>query len=277
MNRAKLVCAGFFYLGGILVFVLGSPYHRTFPTNWNWTYYLALTAFFLVLILIFNRVGALKRFSPVAYAFLMSAGALLFLKSGVFDIPRDEANPMKFLAVDKLSQFTHIVFIILVLTLLGGNDLKSIFIKKGNLKFGLTFGLISFVGFAVLGVVLQWGSRELLGNLLGSLPWLLLFVLTNASMEELWFRGIFLQKYESLIGRHAAILVTALIFGTSHLFATYDFPGGRLVFGAVVFGLGVLGAQAMFKENGLVGPVLFHAGYDLTIMIPILNSLWVLV
>lgn len=273
MKREKLVSAGLFYLGGILVFVLGSPYHRTYPTNWNWSYYLALVAFFLVLTLIFKRVSTLQRFSPAAYAFLIAAGALLFLKSGVLDIPRNEGNPMKFLALDKLSQFTHIVSVILVLTLLGGNDLKSIFIKKGNLKYGLTFGLISFVGFAVLGVVFQWGSRELLGNLPGALPWLLLFVFANASMEELWFRGIFLRKYEALIGRNAAIPVTALVFSTSHLFATYDFPGGRLVFGAVVFGLGVLGAQAMFKEDGLVGPVLFHAGYDLMIMIPILNSL----
>jgi uncharacterized protein len=268
-----LVSAGLFYLGGVLVFVLGSPYHRTYPTNWSWTYYLALTAFFLVLTLVFKRVSFLKRFSPAAYAFLIAAGALLFLKSGVLDIPRNETNPMKFLALDKLSQFTHVVTAILVLTLLGGDDLRSIFIKKGNLKYGLTFGLISFVGFAVLGVIIQWGSKDVFGNLPGALPWLLLFVFANATMEELWFRGIFLRKYEALIGRQAAILVTALVFGTSHVFATYDFPGGRWLFGAVVFGLGLLGAQAMFKEDGLVGPVLFHAGYDLTIMFSILNSL----
>ena len=179
---------------------------------------------------------------------------------------------MKFLALDKFSQFLHVVTAILALTLLGGNDLKSIFIKKRNLKFGLTFGLISFVGFAVLGVILQWGSRDRFGNLPGALPWLLLFIFSNSIMEELWFRGIFLRKFEPLIGRQAAILVTALVFGISHVFATYDFPGGKLVFGAVVFGLGWLGAQAMFKEDGLVGPVLFHAGYDLMVMIPILNS-----
>jgi len=273
MSKEKLASAVLFYLGGVMVFVLGSPYHRIYPTNWNWTYYLGLTAFFLVLTLVFKRVSTLKQFSPVAYAFLIAAAALLFLRSGVLDIPRDEANPMKFLALDKLSQFTHIVSVILVLTLLGGSDLKSIFIKKGNLKYGLTFGLISFFGFAVLGVITQWGSRDRVANLPGALPWLLLFVFANATMEELWFRGIFLRKYEALIGQKAAILVTALVFGTSHVFATYDFPGGRWVFGAVVFGLGVLGAQAMFKEDGLLGPVLFHAGYDLMIMIPVLNSL----
>ena len=46
-------------------------------------------------------------------------------------------------------------------------------------------------------------------------------------------------------------------------FATYDFPGGGLVLGLAVFVLGLVGAQTMLRENGLIGPVLFHAGYDL--------------
>jgi len=28
----------------------------------------------------------------------------------------------------------------------------------------------------------------------------------------------------------------------------------------------------MFRSDGLIGPVLFHAGYDLLVIIPILNS-----
>ena len=89
MNRKKIVTSVFLFLGGILVFVLGSPYHRTFPTNWNWTYYLAMAAFFLVLTLIFKRFSALKPFSPAAYAFLIATCALVFLKSGVLDIPKE--------------------------------------------------------------------------------------------------------------------------------------------------------------------------------------------
>lgn len=272
MNREKLVSIVLLYLGGVAVFVLGSPYFRIFPTNWNTSYYLALTVSFLLLTLVFKRVSALTRFSSAVYALFIAASALLFLKSGVLDIPRSDANPMKFLALDKFSQFLHIVTAIIVLTLIAGDNLKSIFIQKGNLKYGLTFGLISFAGFSVLGVILQWGSRDIFLKIPAALPWLLLFVFSNATMEELWLRAIFLKKYDFLIGQRAAILVTALVFGTSHVFATYDFPGGKLVFGVIVFVLGLVGAQAMFKENGLIGPVLFHAGYDLMIIIPVLNS-----
>ncbi len=91
-------------------------------------------------------------------------------------------------------------------------------------------------------------------------------------MEELWLRAIFLKKYETLIGRRAAIVVTALVFGASHINATYDFPGGGVVLGLVVFGLGLVGAYAMFKDDGLIGPVLFHAGYDLVVISSVLSS-----
>ena len=92
-------------------------------------------------------------------------------------------------------------------------------------------------------------------------------------MEELWFRGIFLKSYETIIGRNASIFVTAIIFGTPHIFATYDFPGGGIVFGLVVFILGLIGAYWMFKSDSMVGPILFHAGYDLLVIVPILDTM----
>ena len=38
------------------------------------------------------------------------------------------------------------------------------------------------------------------------------------------------------------------------------------------FVLGVVGAYSMYKTDSLIGAVLFHAGYDLTIIVPVLNS-----
>jgi len=92
-------------------------------------------------------------------------------------------------------------------------------------------------------------------------------------MEELWFRGVFLRSYERLIGRKGAIFVTALAFGASHISATYTFPGGGFVFGLVVFSLGAVGAFAMMKHDSIIGPVLFHAGYDLMVIGSVLATL----
>jgi membrane protease YdiL (CAAX protease family) len=269
----KVVIALVLLLTGSAIFIFGFPYYRIFPTNWNQTYYIALTVFFLVVILILNRIPSLSRFSPAAYAFLIASFALVVLKAGYFNLPIKAGNPLQEIALDKASQFLHIVPVILVMTLLARQKLGSIFLQTGQLKQGLIFGIVSFVGFAAFAYLINRGNAEFLRQLIKGLPWLLLFVFANSIMEELWFRGIFLNKFVPLVGRNGAIIITALLFGFSHINATYDFPGGGFVFGLVVFGLGAVGAHAMLKDNSLIGPVLFHAGYDLVIILPILNSL----
>jgi membrane protease YdiL (CAAX protease family) len=273
MAMRRLVLSVLLILGGAAVFVFGNPYYSVFPTNGNQTYTLALNAFFLILSVALKQSRSLSRYWPAAYALLIASAGVLFMNTGVLNLHRDTMEPMQFIAVDKLSQFLHVVPVIVGLTLLARDDLQSVFIGPGRLKRGLTFGLVSFAAFAVIAVVTQPDPAEFLSSLSAQVHWTLLFIFANAIMEELWFRAIFLKKYETLIGRDPAILVTALVFGASHVNATYDFPGGGVVFGLVVFGLGLVGAYAMFKEDGLIGPVLFHAGYDLVVIGSVLSSL----
>jgi membrane protease YdiL (CAAX protease family) len=273
MIMKKLIPSVLLVLGGAAVFVLGSPYYSVFPTNGNQIYCISITGFFLIISVILKRNPSLSIYSPAAYALFISSVATLFLSTGLLNLHNSTMPPLKNLALDKFSQFLHVVPVILVFTLLGKADLKSIFISTGKLKRGLTFGLVSFVSFAVIGIVIGFQSKDYFSSLGTAVPLLLLFVFSNAFMEELWFRGIFLKHYETIIGRNAAIIVTALIFGASHINATYEFPGGGFVFGLIVFGLGFVGAYAMIKDDSLIGPVLFHAGYDLVIIVPVINSL----
>ena len=269
----KFFIAVLLVLGGAAVFVFGNPYYTVFPTNGNQTYTIALTAFFLIISVALKRSRSLSRYWPAAYSLFIASAGLLFLSTGILNLQRDTMEPLQFLAMDKLSQFLYIVPVVVGLTLLVKADLKSIFIGRGRVKQGLAFGLVSFASFAALAFVMQPDLGDFFLSLPAQVPWLLLFIFANAIMEELWFRAIFLKKYETLIGRPSATVVTALVFGASHINATYDFPGGGVVFGLVVFGLGLVGAYSMFKEDGLIGPVLFHAGYDLLVIVPILDSL----
>ncbi len=259
-------------LGGFAIFVLGSPYYSIFPTNGNQRYYVLITVLFLVLSIFLKRNHTLSIYQPAAYALFVASTALLFLSTGILNLHIGVISPLRNLALDKFSQFLHVVPLIIGLTLLVGGELKSIFISRGNLKRGLIFGLASFVGFTLLAILLGVQSSGFFTNLRKAIPLLLLFVFSNAIMEELWFRGIFLKNYQKIVGKNAAILVTAIIFGASHINATYEFPGGGIVFGFVVFLLGLIGAYAMIKDDSLIGPVLFHAGYDLLIIVPVLNS-----
>ena len=270
----KEISLSFVFLVSLLaIFVLGSPYYSVFSTNNNPTYYAALTLFFLLVTFLFRRSDRYEEYWPAAYAFFIASFALWFLSTGILNIPRSDANPAQFIALDKLSQFAHVVVPIIVLTLLARQDLKSIFISRGNLRRGLIFGLVSLVVFALISFIILRGSGEYLTKIKSSLLWLLLFVFANSFMEELWFRGIFLKRLEPFIGVNLSVIVTSIAFGASHVSATYAVPGGGLAFGVVVFALGAIGAYSMYKTESVIGAVLFHAGYDLLVLIPILESL----
>ena len=255
------------------MFVLGSPYYRVFSTNWNQRFYIGLTAFFLLLLIACHNIPALAKYKDTTYAFLIAALTMVVLKAGFFNLPIDSISPVKEIALDKLSQFLHIVSVILVMTLLAGKKLGEIFLQPGRFKQGLVFGLVSFTGFAVIGYFLIAGTSNYVNMLIKSIPWLLLFVFANAIMEELWFRGIFLKVFRPLVGKWGAILVTSLVFGLSHISVTYDFPDGGIVFGGLVFILGTVGAYVMYEYDSAIGPIFFHAGYDLLIIVPIINSI----
>jgi len=268
----KIIFAVLIVIAGSAVFIFGNPHFRVFPTNGNRAFYIGMTVFFLVCALLLKRSPTYAEYWRVAYAFFVASAALLFLSTGVFNLQNSAMPPMKDLAMDKFSQFLHIVPVIVILTLLSGAKLDSIFISLGNLKRGLLFGIISFAGFAGLFLLLGMQTSEYFSSIKKAIPLILLFIFSNAIMEELWFRSIFLNHFEPHIGRTAAILVTAFIFGASHLNAAYDFPGGKAVFGLIVFVFGLIGAYAMLKDNSIIGPVLFHAGYDLLVIIPVLSS-----
>ena len=268
----KLVVSICLLLAGLAVFVLGSPYYSVFPTNGSQIYLVALSVVFLVVSLALKKSPALSLYAPSAYGLFIASTAFLFLSTGLLELRSGALSPLQDLALDKLSQALHVVLVILVLTLAAGGNLKSIFIARGNLKAGLIFGGVSFLLWAILAYLLQAGAGGFPQLNTSAILLLLVYVFANAIMEELWFRAIFLKRYEAVIGRLAAIVVTSAVFGASHLNATYEFPGGSVVFGIVVFVLGVVGAYSMYKTDSLIGAVLFHAGYDLTIIVPVLNS-----
>jgi membrane protease YdiL (CAAX protease family) len=268
----RLIVSICLLFGGLAVFVLGSPYYSVFATNRNQAYILALALVFLAAALALRRSLSLARYAPSAYALFIASAAVLFLNTGLLNIRVADTDAVQEIALDKLGQFLHVVPVILALTLVARNDLKSIFIAEGNLRAGLVFGGVSFVLWAMLAYLIQSGASgfpELTPRAVG---YVLLFIFCNSVMEELWFRAIFLKHYQAVIGRAAAIAVTSLVFGASHVNATYEFPGGGAVFGVVVFVLGVVGAYSIFKTKSLLGAVLFHAGYDLMIIVAVLNS-----
>jgi membrane protease YdiL (CAAX protease family) len=175
------------------------------------------------------------------------------------------------IAMAKFLQASLIVIGILAVTLLGGQNLGSLYIRRGRLLLGLSVGSITAIALVFLALrqpaVMAMGTAKLISLA----PWIALFVLSNAFVEEILFRGLFLGRYEKLIGKWPAILSTGLAFTLAHVQVRYapDMP----VFLLVTFAFSIAWAWLMQKTGSIWGSVLFHAGADVLIIVPIFAGL----
>lgn len=281
----RVVAFLLYLVGGLAVFWLGANTFDLFPTNRNPVYEWGLTVGLLALAVVAPRVGPLRIYARVVGAlFVASAANAVNLALGNFLRPLLPSTHgyMHFLAVDKLSQAIPIVAIVVLLSLWSGDDLRALFLTRGRLRQGLTFGLASFAAFAVAFAVIVaiqadapatqglFASGVRVDAVLRAAPWILVFCFANAFMEELWFRAVALRKLVPLLGGTASIVVTALVFGISHSAATYVTDVQAWLFAAVVVGLGLVNASVMLRTGSIWGSVLFHAGYDLFVVLPLL-------
>jgi membrane protease YdiL (CAAX protease family) len=264
---------------GVAVFLFGCNYYRIFPTNRNLAYEGGLAVTFLIAALLMKPSTRWGKYWPIAYAFFI-ASAVWFITTLVGGLGNwalrlanaSESTPMG-VAVGKVGEVIGTVTIILVLNGLAGADLGSVFIKRGNLKWALAVGLAVPVNFATAALMASAGKYTQL-DLLGTVMlWGLVFSLANGFMEELWFRGIFLGKLQPLIGRGAAILLTALLFSIMHAGALYMSPTVIPVFLINLFTHGLAMGYLVYRMDNLWGASLYHAACDWWLFIVTAGSL----
>jgi membrane protease YdiL (CAAX protease family) len=259
---------------GFLIFALTMTFVPLLPMWANVAARIGFIVVFGALWLVARDGCKLSRFRPVFFAYFT---AVVGLSLGFFLADRGlellgltTRTPMG-VAVAKFLQASLIVIGILVVAKLSGQNLASLYIRRGRLILGLGVGLLAAAALVVLSMrqpaVMALGTAKLISLA----PWIALFVLSNAFMEELLFRGLFLGRYEPLIGKWLAILSTALAFTLAHMQATY--APDMLFFLLVTFGFAIAWALLMQTTKSLWGSVLFHAGADLLIIVPIFASL----
>ena len=259
---------------GFLIFALTLTFVPVLPI---WGNYAARAGFLVIFGSLWwiARTGhPLSRFRPVFFAYFT---AVLGLSLGyflgdwglrLFGLTEQTAAGI---AVAKFSQASLIVIGVLVTARLCKQDLASLQIRKGNLRVGLSVGLITAA--ACLFLSLQQPAVRALGTakLVSLAPWIVLFVVSNGFMEELVFRGLFLGRYEPLIGKWLTVFSTALAFTLAHMQVTY--APDLLGFLLVLLGLSIAWGWLMQKTGSLWGSALFHAGADLLIILPIFSNL----
>ena len=282
-RASQIVLFGLFLMGGLAIYLLGNNWTSMFPTNTSTAYKASLPIVFLMLAVALHWSKTLRAYWPIAFALFI--GAFANWLNWTFGNWLKNLLPMagstaEELVIDKLSQCIPVVLAIIVLTKLIGNDLGSLFLKKGDLRAGLQFGFISFsicaAIFAVIAIVQSTApasqgltaSGLSLSVIVAALPWILVWAFSNSIMEELWFRGIYLKKLIPFLGSIGTSVVTALVFSIPHFGGTYIADTQRFIFASIVFVLGFVNARQMIKTDSIWGSVLFHAGYDLIVIIP---------
>jgi uncharacterized protein len=175
--------------------------------------------------------------------------------------------------VQLFSTFCIVVPIVLLVKASGAN-LGSLYISRPKswpvTAIGLV-GLLVFYYLAARGRTAVFFPHSGVTPLrfLALTPALLVLVLLNGLREELWFRGLFLQRYGQFLGPWTSNLLTAVIFTSFHVqvqYALYLLPflGFTLV-------LGLICGYLMQRSGSLIGPVLFHAGSDIPIFLAYLS------
>src|SRR3989442_12903375 len=102
-------------------------------------------------------------------------------------------------------------------------------------------------------------------------PYLLVLALANGFKEELWFRGLFLNKYEPLLGIGLSNFLQAPIFAASLIEGEFAWALVWIVLVSFVLGLGL--GYLLRRRGGIVGPSLCEAGSVIPIFLIVISSL----
>lgn len=262
-----------FTLCGFLIFALTMTFVPLLPAWMNYAGRCALLCVFAGLWWTARGEHSLSRFRPIFFAYFTAVFSLslsFFLSDWGPRLFGLEMQTPEGIAVAKFSSASLIVIGILIMARLCGEDLGSLYIRKGRFGVGVGVGAVGAAACLLLALR-QPGVTGVEPSKLASLaPWILLFVVANGFMEELLFRGLFLGRYHRLIGTWPAIISTALSFTLAHMQVKY--APELIPFLIVLLGLSIAWGWLMQNTRSLWGSAIFHAGADLLIILPIFKT-----
>jgi membrane protease YdiL (CAAX protease family) len=215
--------------------------------------------FFGLAYYLIHRSSRLRRFSTITYAFfvfalVLSVRHLVLDSSSVNGLLSSLNGLVVYQVID-----TSVVFVpVILLVLVNGGTLSSLFLQKGNLRLGLGIAVPVFLVLLIVSFVIEQALAPSFGVhgvglpfVLSLAPYLSIVALLNGPKEELLYRGLFVQRYDALLSRRSTNLLSTIVFALSVVEQEYF---AQLV-GAVLFALfgGLLFVRLMRKTNSIIG------------------------
>jgi membrane protease YdiL (CAAX protease family) len=268
-----LATGGLALVGGVAIFVVGSPYFEITSWNDDPVYNGFVAAVLGLMTLSMRGRPGVEPLRAACHALFIAATAMFVMVVGPFNwIVTLSDESYQHAVQDKLAQFLAIVPVIVILTWAARRPWSWLYVQTGSARRWLTLGLSTFVIGATIITVVALAAGIAASDLIAAAPWILVFAALNAVMEELWFRGIFLRPYTAGMGVLAAVIVTGIVFGAAHVGATYVSAGEQLLFAGMVAGLGILLALAIRWADAIWGAVLIHITLDLVVVLELVDS-----
>jgi uncharacterized protein len=252
---------------------------------------IGLAALFLATALLLRRSEKVGRYWQIPFAFFVFTVAgfagdvnispiqRAFITDALHQAPTANnplaSNVLGTVLVQFFSTLCILVPIVLLVRASGG-DLGSLFISRSKswpvVLIGF-LGLLAFYYLAARGRTAAFFPHSAVtpSRFLALTPALLVLVLLNGLREELWFRGLFLQRYGQFLGPWTSNLLTAVIFTSFHVQVQYALH--LVPFLGFTLALGLICGYLMQRSGSLLGPVLFHAGSDIPIFLAYLSYL----
>jgi len=275
----RLMVAFLFTIIGSFLMIVFNPWGKE-PVLGRSADYIAKVGTIILLFaaaLLARRSSRFVKYSPLLFAFfIMSVVVSLDLVVGtylVLYLGITGSTPVS-AALQKLNEFALVAALIIPFTLVSGGSLGSLYIQKGNLKLGLIIGLVAFTLAAAGSIPMAklFNAQNLsAARIIPWIPWILVFVLSNAGMEELWFRGLFLRKLDPFFGKFISNFLIAFVFTIMHGTVTYTV--NNYFFLAILFPLALAWGYIMQKTDSIWGSILFHAGMDIPILLGIFSGM----
>lgn len=251
---------------------------------------LVLSAFFLALALIARRGQDLKRYWEIPFAFFVFTIAGFFGDGMISPLQRlfvtrvlhettSTNNPLASTVqgsvLAQLLGTLIMVIPIVVLTKASGGELRSIFIARPRTRWGIIVGVVCF---GLIYFLAARGRTEgffpthggiTTSRFLALTPALVVLVLLNGFREELWFRGLFLNKYGTFLSPLSSNALAAVIFTAFHVQVQYS--ASILPFLAYALIIGLILGWLMQRTKSILAPAIFHAGTDIPIFLVYLS------
>ncbi len=274
----RLFLVLFFTVIGSLVMIVFSPLRPVLERGADYLGRIGLIALLMIAVGLVRKSARYDKYLPVLVGLLILAVVVsldwIFGRYLMDSLGVDGSTPASF-ALLKLNEGFIVVCLVILFTRMAGGSLGSIFIQKGNLKQGLSIGLIAFaicVAGSIPMAFLMFKPGDLsFTRILSWTPWILISVLANAAQEELLFRGLFLRKLQPFLGSLLSNLLIVFVFTLLHKGVTYS--SNDYIFLAILIPLGLAWGYIMQKTDSIWGSILFHAGTDIPIFLGIFSGM----